>query len=72
MRRLLSATPFAAALAVALAAAATTGAATPKASVVLDPGCYLTNGGGLLTGTGFTPNGQFVTSNGALHDHVVT
>lgn len=59
MRRQLSATPFAAALAVALAAAATTGAATPKASVVLDPGCYLSGATGLLTGTGFRPDGTW-------------
>jgi hypothetical protein len=34
-------------------------AATPKARVVLDPGCYLSGGSGLLSGTGFRPNGTW-------------
>ncbi len=47
-----------AACAGALGSAAAIGAET-KAKIVLDPRCYLTNGGGLLTGTGFTPNGRW-------------
>ncbi len=56
MRRLLPVTLLAAVLAVA---SATAGAATPKARVVLDPGCYLSGGAGLLSGTGFRPNGTW-------------
>lgn len=47
-------------LAAAAALAATLGAtgagAATKAKIVLDPGCYLSNGSGLLTGSGFRPN----------------
>lgn len=35
------------------------GGAEPKAKIVLDPGCYLSNGSGLLTGTGFRANGRW-------------
>ena len=40
-------------------AAGTATAATPRARVVLDPGCYLSGGSGLLSGTGFRPNGAW-------------
>jgi hypothetical protein len=61
MRRPPPVIPIAAALAaaLALAAAGATGAAPRKARVVLDPGCYLSGGSGLLTGTGFRPNGSW-------------
>ena len=54
MRRLLPVTLLAAAVALALVPAAI-GAST-KAKIVLDPGCYLSSGAGLLTGSGFRPN----------------
>jgi hypothetical protein len=56
MRRRLPLTLLApaAALAAVLGAGAAAGAA-PKAKIVLDPGCYLSNGSGLLTGSGFRP-----------------
>lgn len=47
------------AAAVALAVVATAGAAPRKARVVLDPGCYLSGGSGLLRGIGFRPNGTW-------------
>jgi hypothetical protein len=46
----------------ALAAALGTGAAVgaePSAKIVLDPACYLSNGSGLLTGSGFRANGRW-------------
>lgn len=51
----------AAGLATALALAAPAGvpAAKPKARIVLDPACYLSGGTGVLTGTGFRPNGSW-------------
>lgn len=42
----------------ALGASAAISAET-KAKIVLDPGCYLSNGSGLLTGGGFRPNGRW-------------
>src|SRR6185369_7615488 len=47
-----------AALAGALGAGAAIGAET-KAKIVLDPGCYLSNGSGLLTGGGFRANSRW-------------
>jgi hypothetical protein len=47
-----------AALAATLGAAAAIGAET-KAKIVLDPECYLSNGSGLLTGSGFRPNSRW-------------
>lgn len=46
-------------LLLALALGGVAGAATPKARVVLDPGCYLSGATGVLTGTGFRPNGTW-------------
>jgi hypothetical protein len=37
-------------------AGATARGTKPKVKVVLDPGCYLSGGSGLLTGSGFRPN----------------
>lgn len=42
-----------------LALPATAAAATPKPRIVLDPGCYLSGAGGLLSGTGFRPGGTW-------------
>jgi hypothetical protein len=47
----------AAALAVVLSASAAVAGSKPQ--IVLDPGCYLSSGGGLLTGSGFRPNGTW-------------
>lgn len=33
--------------------------ADSKPRIVLDPGCYLSSGGGVLTGSGFRPNGTW-------------
>jgi hypothetical protein len=46
-------------IATVLVASAAATAATPRARVVLDPGCYLSGGSGLLSGTGFRPNGTW-------------
>jgi hypothetical protein len=51
-------TTLLAAAAVAVLAPATVGAAT-RAKIVLDPGCYLSGGTGLLTGSGFRPLGAW-------------
>ena len=59
MRRHLPVMSLVAALAALLAVAGAAVAATPKARVVLDPGCYLSGGSGLLSGTGFRPNGTW-------------
>jgi hypothetical protein len=48
----------AAALAATLGAGAAGGAET-RAKIVLDPECYLSNGNGLLTGSGFRPNSRW-------------
>jgi hypothetical protein len=48
----------AAALAATLGATAAGGAET-RAKIVLDPECYLSNGRGLLTGSGFRPNSRW-------------
>ncbi|MFL5818571.1 MAG: hypothetical protein ACJ76L_13345 [Conexibacter sp.] len=55
MRRFLPITlPAAVALALLALAPAAIGAA--KAKIVLDPGCFLSSGSGLLTGSGFRPH----------------
>ena len=57
-RRPLTFLAIAGTLAAALVASAATGA-EPGAKIVLDPECYLSNGSGLLTGSGFRPNGRW-------------
>ena len=47
-----------AAVAAVLGASSAIGA-EPQAKIVLDPGCYLSNGSGLLTGSGFRANGRW-------------
>ena len=56
MRRLLPVTLLAAALALALVPAAI---GASKAKIVLDPGCFLSSGSGLLTGSGFRPSSSW-------------
>ena len=56
MRRFRLLTPVLAA--VALLAAAPAGAAA-QAKIVLSPGCYLSSANGMLSGSGFTPNGSW-------------
>jgi hypothetical protein len=48
-----------AALVASLVAFAAAGAAAAKPKIVLAPGCYLSGGVGLLTGSGFRPNGSW-------------
>ena len=59
MRHTLHVALLSAALAASLLAVGAAVAATPKASIVLDPGCYLSSASGLLTGTGFRPGGSW-------------
>jgi hypothetical protein len=59
MRRPLPVTLLAAVAALAVVLGATAAGADTKPRIVLDPGCYLSSGGGLLTGSGFRPNGTW-------------
>jgi hypothetical protein len=43
------------------------GSAAAKATITLDPGCYQSGAGGLLTGTGFTPNGTWTAKLAGTH-----
>jgi hypothetical protein len=63
MRRLL---PLSTLLAVGLLAVAAS-AAGAKAVITLDPGCYQSSAGGLLTGKGFTPNGTWTAKLAGTH-----
>jgi hypothetical protein len=56
MRRLLPLTLLAATTALVLALVPAAIGASTKAKIVLDPGCYLSGGSGLLTGSGFRPS----------------
>lgn len=56
MPRLLPVALLAAAAALAVGLAGSAAGAAPKAKIVLDPGCFLSNGTGLLTGSGFDAN----------------
>jgi hypothetical protein len=50
---------LAAVAALAVVRGAAPAGADTKPRIVLDPGCYLSSGGGLLTGSGFRPNGRW-------------
>lgn len=60
MRHLVPVTLLATVAALAAVLGAGAASAETKPRIVLDPGCYLSSGSGLLTGSGFRPNGTWM------------